>query len=126
MKRISLSKTIRTIGLLTILSSIQGMSIVKTAQAIPAGKPGSVCSDAYFANPDFMYSLQPGKKQQELIDKFGMDPVRMKRQNSIWAKSNTFSVALDAPVGYVVKKVNGKAVIKRQRNWRLTTAIDPA
>jgi hypothetical protein len=96
MKRISLSKTVRTISLLTILSSIQGMSIVQTAQAIPAGKPGSVCSDAYFTNPDFMYNVRPGK-QQKLVDKFGMDSVRMKKQNSIWAKSNTFSVALDAP-----------------------------
>jgi hypothetical protein len=99
------------IGLLTILSTIQGISIVQTAQAqaIPAGKPGSVCSDAYFKNPDFMYGVR-SKKQEELAAKFGMNPVRMNRQKRIWAKSNTFSVALDAPVGYVIKKVNGKAV----------------
>jgi hypothetical protein len=115
MKLTSVSKSIRTIGLITILSAIQGTIVIQTAQAqaIPAGKPGSVCSDAYFANPDYMYTLPPGEqqqKQQAAVDKFSADPVRAKRMNRIWAKSKTFSVALDAPVGYVAKKVNGKPV----------------
>ncbi len=118
-----LSKTIGSIlgmkgyaiGLISILSTIQGTTIVQTAQAqaIPAGKPGSVCTDAYFANPDYMYTLPPGKlqKQQEAaLGKLDGTPARIKRQKDIWAKSSTFSVALDAPVGYVAKKVNGKPV----------------
>ncbi len=133
MKQTSLSKTVRTIGLMTILSAIQAISIVQTVQAkaIPAGKPGSVCTDAYFENPDFMYSAQPGKRQQEAIDKFGSDPVRMKKQQNIWAKSNTFSVALDAPVGYVAKTINGKPIAipakleKEMYNAAFTANRDP-
>lgn len=110
-----LSKKFAQIGSVAILTAIQGMSVVQTAQAQtpPAGKPGSVCTDAYFANPDYMYTLPPGKqqqKQQAAIDKFEADPTRIKRWKGIWAKSSTFSVALDAPVGYVAKKVNGKPV----------------
>jgi hypothetical protein len=111
MKLTSLSKTVRTISLITILSAIEGMSLVQTAQAqaIPAGKPGSVCSDAYFANPDYMYTPVT-EKQRKAVSEFGGNPARMKRMERIWAKSNTFSVALDAPVGYVAKVVNGKPV----------------
>jgi hypothetical protein len=112
MKRTSLSQSVRTIGFITILSVIQGISLGQTAQAqaIPAGKPGSTCSDAYFANPDFMYSTLPLGKQQETIDKFGNDVDRGKRMNAIWAKSKTFSVAPDAPLGFIAKKVNGKPI----------------
>jgi hypothetical protein len=110
-----LAKTIRSIGSIAILSAIQGTTMLQTAQAqaIPAGKPGSVCTDAYFANPDYMYTLPSGEqqqKQQEAVDKFSADPVRAERMNRIWAKSKTFSVALDAPVGYIAKKVNGKPI----------------
>jgi hypothetical protein len=115
MKRTSLSQSVRTIGFITILSVIQGISLGQTAQAqaIPAGKPGSVCTDAYFANPDYMYTLPPGKLQQQqqaALAKLNGTPARIKQQKDIWAKSSTFSVALDAPVGYVAKKVNGKPV----------------
>jgi hypothetical protein len=112
MQRTSLSKSVRTIRLITILSVIQSISLGQTAQAqaIPAGKPGSTCSDAYFANPDFMYSSLPPGKQQDTIDKFSNDPAQVKRVNAIWAKSTTFSVAPDAPVGYIAKKVNGKSI----------------
>jgi hypothetical protein len=115
MKLTSLSKTVRTIGLITLLSALPGMSIAQIAQAkaIPAGKPGSVCTDAYFANPDYMYTLPPGKLQQQqqaALAKLNGTPARIKQQKDIWAKSSTFSVALDAPVGYVAKKVNGKPV----------------
>lgn len=122
MKPTFLSKTIRSIlgtrgyaiGLITILSAIQGTSIVQTAQAqaIPAGKPGSVCTDAYFANPDYMYTFTPEmQNQQQKAALARLDgPARIKRQKDIWARSSTFSVALDAPVGYVAKKVNGKPV----------------
>jgi hypothetical protein len=119
MKLTSLSKKVRTIlgtrgyaiGLITILSAIQGMHLVQTAQAqaIPAGKPGSVCSDAYFANPDYMYDPRPGK-EKDMVDKYISDPIRDIKRTSIWAKSKTFSVASDAPVGYVAKKVNGKPI----------------
>jgi hypothetical protein len=115
MKLTALSKTIRTIALITILSAIQGTSIVQTAQAqaIPAGKPGSVCTDAYFANPDYMYTFPPemqSKQQKAALEKLDGTPARFKRQKDIWARSSTFSVALDAPVGYVAKKVSGKPV----------------
>jgi hypothetical protein len=110
MQLTSLSTIFRVIGFITIFSAIGCTKTVQATKAQPAGKPGSVCSDAYFANPDFMYSVQPSGKQQELLNKFGSDPVRMKRMKDILAKSKTFSVALDAPVGYVVKNVNGKAV----------------
>ncbi len=123
MKPTFLSKTIRTIlgtrgyaiGLITILSTIQGTTILQTvqAQAIPAGKPGSVCTDAYFAHPDYMYTFPPemqNKQQKAALEKLDGTSARIKRQKGIWARSSTFSVALDAPVGYVAKKVNGKPV----------------
>jgi hypothetical protein len=111
MKLTSLLKPVRTICLITILAAIEGMSLVQTAQAQspPAGKPGSVCSDAYFKNPDYMYTPVT-EKQRKAVSEFGENPARMKRMESIWAKSSTFSVALDAPVGYVAKVVNGKPV----------------
>lgn len=102
-----LSKTIRTIGLITILTAIEGISLVQTAQA-QSKEPGVACSAAYFADPDYMYN--PQGKEKETVDRFGANPARMKRQQNIWARSSTFSVALDAPVGYVAKKVNGKPV----------------
>jgi hypothetical protein len=129
MKRTSFSKSVRAIGLITLLSAIQGISMIPTAQAqaIPAGKPGSTCSDAYFANPDFMYSTFPPGKQQDTIDKFGADPARVKRMNAIWAKSTTFSVAPDAPVGYIAKKVNGKPIgIPAKLAKELSDAADNA
>jgi hypothetical protein len=70
MKLTSVSKSIRwrslsfreSIGLITILSAIQGTIVIQTAQAqaIPAGKPGSVCSDAYLASV-----MTPEQKQAE-------------------------------------------------------------
>ncbi len=112
MKLTALSKSVRKIGLIGMLAAIallESTSAIQ-AQAIPAGKPGSVCSDAYFANPDFMYSFPSGEEQMALINAFSNDPARVARMNRIWAKSNTFSVELDAPVGYIAKTVNGEAV----------------
>jgi hypothetical protein len=112
MKRTPLSKTVRTIGLIAILSAIQGMSLAQTAQAqaIPAGKPGSVCSDAYFANPDFMYSSTLSPEQKAAFEKLANNPARIAKRLGILAKGTTFSVALDAPVGYIAKKANGKTI----------------
>lgn len=111
MKLTSLANSVRAIGLIGMLVAIEGMSIVQTAQAqaIPAGKPGSVCSDAYFANPDYMYTPVT-EKQRRAVSEFGGNPARIKQMERIQARSNTFSVALDAPVGYVAKVVNGKPV----------------
>ncbi len=101
------SKSVRTIGLITILSAIQGMSLVQTAQA-QSKEPTTACSAAYFADPDYMYN--PSGKAKEAVDKFNANPARIKQWNDIWAKSNTFSVTLDAPVGYTPKIVNGKPI----------------
>ena len=48
--------------------------------------------------------------QWKAVDKFQLDPDRMKKGNDTLATITTFSVALDAPLGYVVNKVNGKPV----------------
>lgn len=112
MQRTFLSKTVRTIGLITILGAIEGTSLIRTAQA-QSIEPGVACSAAYFADPDYMYN--PQGKEKAAVDRFNANPARIQRWNDIWAKSNTFSVTLDAPVGYVAKKVNGKPVaISRQ------------
>ena len=78
MKLTSLSKSVRSIVSIGMFSAIAGMSVIQAVHAQPAaGKLGSVCTDAYFANPDYMYTIPPGKqqqKQQEAIDKFGSDP----------------------------------------------------
>jgi hypothetical protein len=74
-----------------------------------------------------VYSSLPPEKQQDTIDKFGADPVRAKRMNTIWAKSKTFSVAPDAPVGYIAKKVNGKPIaIPAKLAKELSDAADDA
>ena len=102
-----LSKTVRTIGLITILGAIEGISLVQTAQA-QSNEPGVACSAAYFADRDYMYN--PSGKEKAAVDRFNGNPARIKRWNDIWAEVNTFSVTLDAPVGYTAKIVNGKPV----------------
>jgi hypothetical protein len=108
MKLTFLSKSVRTIGLIGMIATIEGMAVVQTAQAQPT-ETGVACSAAYFANPDYMYNLPPGKAQ-EAVAKFSADPARIKRYNDIQSKGTTFSVALDAPVGYVAKTANGKPI----------------
>jgi hypothetical protein len=117
MKLTSLSKSVRTIlgtrgyanGLITILSAIQVMSLVQTAQAQSKPQTGSVCTAAYFDNPGYMYQAET-KEQQEAIDRFSAEPARLKRTDDMMAEITTFSAPLDSPMGYVVKKVNGKNV----------------
>ncbi|MBE9012866.1 hypothetical protein IQ250_21945 [Pseudanabaenaceae cyanobacterium LEGE 13415] len=103
-----LSKSVRTIGSLFMLLAITGMSITQPAQAQPKEKM-TACSAAYFDDPDYMYN-PVSKEQQDAIDRFSANPARIGRLNRIQAEIKTFSVALDAPVGYVAKTVNGKPI----------------
>jgi hypothetical protein len=109
MQLTSLSKSVQTIGLITLLSAIQGMSMVKTAQAQTDPNAEAVCTAAYFDNPGYMYQAAT-QQQQEAIDKFQKDPERMKRWDNMMAEITTFSAPLDSPMGYVINKVNGKEV----------------
>ena len=105
----SLSKSIRSIGLIGMFSAIVGTSMVPTAPAQAKPQTGSTCSAAYFNNPGYMYSPVTGK-QRAAVDKFQNDPDRMKKWTSMMAKIQTFSAPLDSPMGYVAKKVNGKPI----------------
>jgi hypothetical protein len=109
MKLSYLSKSVRTIGLLTILSTIQGMSLVQTAQAKPDPNAGAVCTAAYFDNPGYMYQAAT-PQQQELIDKYSQSFGQFKREERMMAEITTFSAPLESPMGYVINKVNGKEV----------------
>jgi hypothetical protein len=98
MKLTSLSKSVRTIlgmrgycygkryatanGLIIILSAIQGMSLLQTAQAQSKPQTGSVCTAAYFDNPGYMYQAET-KEQQEAIDRFSAEPARLKRTDDM-------------------------------------------
>jgi len=107
-----LSNAVRTLSLIGMLGAIEGMSLVKTVQAQanpPNPQAKSVCSAAYFDNPGYMYNPVT-ETQWKAVDKFQLDPDRMKKGNDTLATITTFSVALDAPLGYVVNKVNGKPV----------------
>ena len=109
MKLTSLSKSVRTIVSIGILSAIVGTSMVPAAPAQAKPQTGSTCSAAYFNNPGYMYSPVT-KEQRAAVDKFQNDPDRMKKWTSMMAKIQTFSAPLDSPMGYVAKKVNGKPI----------------
>ena len=109
MKLTSLSKSVRTIGLIGILSTIVGMSMVPTAQAQPKSPTGSACSAAYFDDPGYMYNLETAQ-QNAAFDKYNNDPTYVKKWDGMVAKITTFSAPLDSPLGYVVKTVNGKPI----------------
>jgi hypothetical protein len=116
MKPNYLSKTVRTIlgtrgyaiGLITLLSAIQGMSLVKTAQAQVNPNAGAVCTAAYFDNPGYMYN--PSQEQQKALSASPKYQEQAKRADKMMDEITTFSAPLDSPMGYVIKKVNGKEV----------------
>jgi hypothetical protein len=128
MKLTFLSKSVRTIGLITLLSAIQGMSMVQTVQARPKPQAQPVCSVAYFDDPGYMY--QPAtQQQQEAIDKYSTDPIRVKKFESFIDEATTFSAPLDSPMGFSVKKVNGKNVPipdKIRRAMERAVLVDPS
>jgi hypothetical protein len=109
MKLTALSKTVRTIGLITLLSTIQGMGMLKTAQAQANPNAGAVCTAAYFDDPGYMYN--PVTNQQiAAVSKFDRNPERIKSNERMMAEITTFSAPLGSPMGYTINKVNGKEV----------------
>lgn len=113
MKLTSLAKAVRSIGLVIVLSAIEGMGMVQPAQAQvtepQAEQSGSVCSAAYFDDPGFMYNTAT-QEQRDAVDRFLQNPARLQRGESMMAEITTFSAALDSPLGYVVNRVNGEEV----------------
>jgi hypothetical protein len=112
MKLTSLSKSVRTIGLITLLSAIQGMSMVQTAQAQAKPQKNSACTAAYFDDPGYMYNppydkLKAREKVRSALPKY---QEQAKRSDRMMDEITTFSAPLDSPMGYVIKKVNGKDV----------------
>jgi hypothetical protein len=103
MKLTSLSKSVRTIGLITILSTIQGMSIVKTAQAQADINAGAVCTAAYFDNPGYMYnpSEEAQKARQKVRSASPKLQEQYKRAEKMMDDITAFSAPLDSPMGYV-------------------------
>jgi hypothetical protein len=122
------AKSIRTIGLITILSTIQAMSLAPTAQAQINSQNRSVCTAAYFNDPGYMY--QPVTQQQrKAIEQFEQNPKRVKKWESFIDEARTFSVPLDSPMGYVVKTINGKPVTipeKIEQAIKQAVYVDPA
>ena len=108
MKLTSLSKSVKSIGLITIVSAIQGMSLIQTAQAQADINAGAVCTAAYFDDPGYMYN--PSQEQQKALSALPKYQEQYKRANKMMAEITTFSAPLDSPMGYVIKKVNGKEV----------------
>jgi hypothetical protein len=109
MKLTALSKTVRTIGLITLLSTIQGIGMIKAAQAQANPNAGAVCTAAYFDDPGYMYN--PVTNQQiAAVSKFNADPERVKRSERMMAEITIFSAPLGSPMGYTINKVNGKEV----------------
>ncbi len=116
MKLALLSKSVRTIlgtrgyanGLITILFTIQGMNMVKTAQAQADINSGAVCTAAYFDNPGYMYN--PSQKQQKDLSASPKYQAQYQRVEKMMGEITTFSAPLNSPMGYVIKKVNGKEV----------------
>jgi hypothetical protein len=109
MKPTLFSKSIHTIGIITLLSIIQGMGMLKTAQAQENPNAGVACTAAYFDDPGYMYN--PVTNQQiAAVSKFYGDPVRAKRSERMMAEITTFSAPLGSPMGYVINKVDGKKV----------------
>jgi hypothetical protein len=109
MKLTALSKTVRTIGLITLLSTIQGIGILKPAQAQENPNAGVACTAAYFDDPGYMYN--PVTNQQlAAVSKFDGNLERFKRSERMMAEITAFSAPLGSPMGYVIKKVDGKEV----------------
>lgn len=109
MKPTLFSKSIRTIGLITLLSTIQGMGMIKAAQAQANPNAGAVCTAAYFDDPGYMYN--PVTNQQiAAVSKFDRNPERIKSNERMMAEITTFSAPLGSPMGYTINKVNGKEV----------------
>ncbi len=128
MKLPALSKSVRTIALLTVFSTIQGVSIVQTAQAQADPNAEAVCTAAYFDNPGYMYQAAT-QQQQEAIDKYLRNPDRLRRGERLMAEITTFSAPLDSPMGYVAKKVNGKEISippKIEEEIRSAVLVDPS
>ncbi|MGC1395929.1 MAG: hypothetical protein WA828_16855 [Coleofasciculaceae cyanobacterium] len=109
MKLTSLFKTVCTIGLVTVLSAIEGMSTVQTAQSQVPKTSSFTCSDAYFEDPSYMYSPVT-QEQRAAVAKFAQNPARVEPALRMMEEITTFSVPLDSPLGYAVKKVNGQEV----------------
>jgi hypothetical protein len=111
MKFTFLSKTLRTAGLTALLTALVGTQIHQAAQAqfgvlepsFMACSPGSI----YFSDPDFMYTPSDFEPDQAIID---AQNASIAEREAIDAAVTTFAVALDAPIGYKVKEVNGVAV----------------
>ena len=119
MKLISSSKTLRTVGLTTILTVVIGAQVQQTAQAQFAS-PGDAympCSEAYFADLDFAYGTEGSGnffdklKQRGQFEQYEQDlkPIADKIA-AINASVTVFSVDLDAPIGYVENTVDGVAI----------------
>jgi hypothetical protein len=118
MKQTVFSKTLRTVGLTAMLSVMIGSNVQQTAQAqlVYSGEAYMPCSEAYFSDPDIMYasgSFDLFARLREIgqFEQFQQiaKPI-MDEQNAILDELTTFYVALDAPVGYTPKEVNGEAV----------------
>jgi hypothetical protein len=128
MKLTSLSKSVRTIGLIGTLFTIQGMSLAQTAQAQAKPQQGLFCTAAYFNDPGYMYNPVT-KQQQDAIDKYEADPVRVKKWESFINEATTFSAPLDSPMGFSVNKVNGKDVLvpeKIRREMERAVLVNPS
>ena len=116
MKFTSFSKTLHIIGLTTIMTVLVGTHVQQTAQAQLASTQEAYmpCSEAYFSDPDFM----PGSgdflenlKQRGQLEQYEQAlQQKWDEIDAINAAINVFAVDLNAPIGYVAKKVNGVAV----------------
>jgi hypothetical protein len=126
--KLNFLSTVRTIGLIAIISAFQAMGIAKIAQAQLDINAGAVCTAAYFDNPGYMYQAAT-PQQQKAIDNYQNDPERMKKWEKMMAEITTFSAPLDSPMGYVVNKVNGKEVPippKIEEEIKKAVYVDPS
>jgi hypothetical protein len=114
MKFTTFSKAFRTISLTTLLTVMVGTNIQQSAQAEFRGADSALmpCSEAYFADVDYMYydfeSIGVSAEQLEEIKKLSA-PIS-EEMTRIPTEVNMFAVELDAPVGYVANKVNGEEI----------------
>ena len=115
MRFTSFSQTIRIIGLTTIITAVAGVFVQHTAQAQFAswGNAYMPCSEAYFSDLDFTYSLQGSLEFLERLKQHGqfeayeqaLRPV-LAEMDAINASVEIFAVELDAPIGYVANTVD--------------------
>jgi hypothetical protein len=115
MKPASFTKTLRTISLTALLTVMVGANLQQTAQA-QLGIPDEYympCSEAYFSDPDIMYSVGEGESPEQIARLEQLRPQFKLLDNeteAINASVTVFSSDLDAPIGYVANQVNGVAI----------------